>query len=52
MKISTENLNKINASVGIVAGGLSIALAVWQIVNAIEALKAQKKFVPSEKATK
>lgn len=42
-KISTENLNRLNAGIGIVGGVLSIGFAVWQIITTVQALKAQKR---------
>ena len=47
-KISTETLNRVNAGLGIAGGVLTLTLAVFQIVQIVKAVRANKKAAKEE----
>jgi len=47
-KISTENLQRFGNCVGLIGGGLAIALNVFQLVMVVKAVKAEKAAAKEE----
>ena len=47
-KISTENLQRFGNCVGLIGGGLAIALNVFQLVMVVKAVQAEKAAAKEE----
>lgn len=47
-KISTENLQRFGNCVGLIGGGLAIALNVFQLVMVVKAVRAEKAVAKEE----